>query len=168
MRSISNHPYGHRIFAHQRRPESLRPIPLLRALSCRVQSMANIVCFFLLVDSNEASSIQLGMCALPLYCRSFYSDGVWPFVVVRAPRHMIRVMLAVPKKCKYLCPQAVGLGVVLYVLSSLVDCTLHQKTSLYECESSGRVHCGVVGQHHEWQQVIPVVMFARDEHCQHC
>ena len=89
--------------------------------------MANIVCFSLLVDSNEASSIQLGMRAQPLCCRSFFSDGVWPFVVVRAPHHMIRVMLAVPKKRKYPGPQAVGLGVVIYVLSSLVDCTHHQK-----------------------------------------
>ena len=96
LHSVSNHPCGHRRCAHQRRPESLRPIPLVRALSCRVQSMANTVYFFLLVDTNEVSSIQLGMRALPLYYRNFVSDGVWPFVVARAPRHMIRVMLAVP------------------------------------------------------------------------
>ena len=106
-------------------------------------------------------------CALPLYYRNFVSDGMWPFVVARASRHMIRVMLAVPMKRKYPGPQVVGLGVVLYVLSSLVDCTPHQNKSIW-CEASGRVHCGVVGQHHEWQQIVPVVMFARDEHGQHC
>ena len=102
--------------------------------------MANIVYSFLLVDSNEASSIQLGMRALPLCYRSFVSDGAWPFVVARAPHHMIRVGLAVPKKRKYPDPQVVGLGVVLCALSSLVGCS----ESIW-CEPSGRVHCGVVG-----------------------
>ena len=45
--------------------------------------MVNIIYSFLLVDSNEASSIQLGMRAQPLYYRSFVSDGAWPFVVAR-------------------------------------------------------------------------------------
>ena len=66
-------------------------------------------------------------CALPLYYRNFFSDSVWPFVVACAPHHMIRVVLAVPIKRKYPGPQVVGLGVVIYVLNSLVDCTLHQK-----------------------------------------
>ena len=57
---------------------------------------------------------------------NFVSDGVWPFVVARAPRHTIRIKLAVPMRPKYPGPQVVGLGVALCVLSSLVDCTLHQ------------------------------------------
>ena len=89
--------------------------------------MENIVCFSVLVDNNEGPSIQLGMRALPLYCHNSFSDGVWPFVVARAPRHMTRVVLDVPMKHKYPGHQVVGLGVVLYVLSSLVDCTPDQK-----------------------------------------
>ena len=89
--------------------------------------MVNIVYSFLLVDSNEVSSIQLGISAQPLCYRSCVSDGAWPFVVARAPNHMIHVGLTVPKKRKYPGPQVVGLGVVLCALSSLVGCSLHQK-----------------------------------------
>ena len=86
--------------------------------------MENIVCFSVLVDNNEGPSIQLGMRALPLYYRNSFSDR--PFVV-RARRHMTRVVLDVPMKRKYPVHQVVGLGVVLYVLSFLVGCTPHQK-----------------------------------------
>ena len=89
--------------------------------------MENIVCFSVLVDNNEGPSIQLGMRALPLYCRNSFSDGVWPFVVARAPRHMTCVVLDVLMKRKYPGHQEADLGIVLYVLSSLVDCTPHQK-----------------------------------------
>ena len=89
--------------------------------------MANIVYSSLLVDSNEASSIQLGMRALPLYYRSFILTVRGPLLLRAAPHHMIRVGLAVPKKRKYPGPQVVGLGVVLCALCSLVGCSLHQK-----------------------------------------
>ena len=89
--------------------------------------MVNKVYYFLLVDSNEVSSIQLGMRAQPLCYRSCVSDGAWPFVVARAPHHMIHVGLAVPKKRKYPDPLVVGLGVILCALSSLVGCTRPQK-----------------------------------------
>ena len=77
----------------------------------------------MLVDNNGGPSIQLGMRVLPLYCRNSFSDGAWPFVVARAPRHMTRVMPDVAMKRKYPGHQVVGMGVVLYVLSFLVDCT---------------------------------------------
>ena len=89
--------------------------------------MENIVCFSVLVYNNEEPSIQLGMRALPLCCRNFLSDGVWPLVVARAPRHMTRVVLGVPMKHKYPGHQVVGLGVVIYVLGFLVGCTPHQR-----------------------------------------
>ena len=109
--------------------DSYDPFPLVCALSCMVQSMANITYFFLLVGNNGVSSIKLGMRALPLCYHSFVSAGVWPFVVARAPHHMIRVMLAVPMKRKYPGLQ----GVVLCVPGFLVDCTLYQKQVYMVC-----------------------------------
>ena len=67
------------------------------------------------------------MRTLPLYCRNSFSDGVWPFVVACAPRHMPRGVLGVLMKRMFPGHQVVGLGVVIYALNSLVDCTLHQK-----------------------------------------
>ena len=89
--------------------------------------MENTVYFSVLVDNTSGPSFQLGMRALPLYCRNSFSDSVWPFVVARAPRHMPRGVLGVPMKRMFPRHQVAGLGVVLYALNSLVDCTLHQK-----------------------------------------
>ena len=93
--------------------------------------MENTVCFSVLVDNTSGPNFQLGMRALPLYCRNSFSDGVWPFVVAPAPRHMPRGVLGVPMERMFPDHQVVDLGVVLYAPSSLVDCTLLQKTSLY-------------------------------------
>ena len=89
--------------------------------------MVNIVCSFWLGGSNEVSSIQWGMRAPPLYYRSCVSDGVWLFVAVRAPHHMICIGPVVPKKRRYLGPLVVGLGVVLCALIFLVGYTRPQK-----------------------------------------
>ena len=89
--------------------------------------MVNIVYSFWLVDSNEVSSIQWGMRVPPLCYRSCVSDGAWLFVAARAPHHMIRIGLVVPKKCKCLGPLVVGLGVVICAPGFLVGCTCHQK-----------------------------------------
>ena len=72
-------------------------------------------------------------CALPLYCRNSFSDGVWPFVVARAPRHMPRGVLGVPMKRMSPGRQVADLGIILYALNSLVDCTLHQKLVYIVC-----------------------------------
>ena len=82
--------------------------------------MENTVCFSMLVDNTSEPSFQLGMRALPLYFRNSFSDGVWPFVVVRAPCHMPRRVFGVPMKRKFPRHQVVGLGVVLYALNSLI------------------------------------------------
>ena len=58
--------------------------------------MANTVYSFLLVGNSEVSSILLEMRVLLPYYRNFVSDGAWPFLVARAPRHTIRIKLAVP------------------------------------------------------------------------
>ena len=58
--------------------------------------MANTVYSFLLVGNSEVSSILLEMCVLLLSYRNFVSDGAWPVLVVHAPRHKIRIKLAVP------------------------------------------------------------------------
>ena len=94
-------------------------------------SMVNIVYSFWLGDSNEVSSIQWGMRAPPLYYRSCVSDGAWLFVAARAPHHMIRIGLVVPKKRKYLDLLVVGLGAALcgpktslYGVKPVVVCTV--------------------------------------------
>ena len=95
--------------------------------------MENIVCFSVLVDNNEGPSIQLGMRTLPLYCRNSFSDGVWPFVVARAPRHMTRVVLDVPMKRKYPGQHFEGGGSGRSSLCTKFPGRLHSspKTSIY-------------------------------------
>ena len=67
-----------------------------------------------------------GECALRLYCHNSFSVDVWLFVVVRALHHTPRTVLVEPMKRSLPHLEGVGLGVVLCVLNSLVNCTLHQ------------------------------------------
>ena len=93
------------------------------------------------------SSIQWGMRAPPLYYRSCVSGGVWLFVAVCAPHHMTRTGPVVPKKHRCLGLLVVGLGVVICELNFKI--TLIPKNESVWRETRGRVHCGVVSQHHE-------------------
>ena len=64
------------------------------------------------------------------YYHSFFSGNVWLAVAVRAPRHMLRRMPGAPMMRSHLHHQEVGQGVILYALSSLVNC-IFPNTSLY-------------------------------------
>ena len=94
------------------------------------------------------SSIQWGMREPPLYYHSCASDGVWLFAAARAPHHMTRTGPVVPKKRRCLGLLVVGLGVALCELNFQGDYT-HPKNESVWRETRGRVHCGVVRQHHE-------------------
>ena len=93
-------------------------------------------------------SIQWGMRAPPLYYRSCASDGEWIFAAARAPHHMIRTGSVVPKKRRCLGLLVVDLGVAHCEQDFRGDCTHPQNESVWR-ETRGRVHCGVVRQHHE-------------------
>ena len=86
--------------------------------------MGNTVCSFLLGGNISESSSLLGLRALWPYYRSFFSGDVWLAVVVRAPRHMLRRVPGAPMMRSHLHHREVGQGVVLYALSSLVNCIL--------------------------------------------